>query len=99
MGSKTPTVYVCAGSDCRERKADARKLRGAIDGVATEVPVGCQKLCDGPVVGVEVDDTVQWFGAVRGKKARRALVGLLETGAVPPELKALRSKKRAGKLR
>lgn len=97
--SKVTSVYICAGSDCRERKADLKRLRGAIADLVGEVPVGCQKLCEGPVVGLTVDGTIEWFRKVRGKKPRRALVELLGTGAVPRALEKRRSKKRSGKLR
>jgi hypothetical protein len=99
MAEKGTKVYVCAGDDCRKRKSDRKKLRGAVAEVATVVPVRCQKVCKGPVVGLEVDGTMQWFGKVRGKAARNALAVLVQTGDIPPELRPHRTKKRRGKLR
>jgi len=99
MGRDATKVYVCAGKDCRKRKVDRKKLRSAVAEVATEVRVGCQKVCKGPVVGVEVNGSVEWFAKVRGKKARRALVEFVDSGVLPRELKSRRDKKRSGKLR
>lgn len=94
-----PRVYVCGGDDCRKRKRARKKLRKALDAVALEVPVKCQNVCKGPVVGLEVEGDLQWFASVRGKKARGAVLEYLERGKLGPELKDRRRKKRTGKLR
>ncbi|MCO4770519.1 MAG: hypothetical protein KDA24_10860 [Deltaproteobacteria bacterium] len=94
-----PRVYVCGGDDCRKRKTDRKKLRKALDAVAVEVSVKCQKVCKGPVVGLEVDGELQWFASVRGKKARGAVLKYVDTGKLGSDLKGRRHKKRTGKLR
>ncbi len=94
-----PTAYVCQGSDCRERRTDRKKLRDALSDVAVEVPVKCQKICKGPVVGLTLDDEVVWFRSVRGKKQRKAVKALLRGEGLAPELARLRVRKRDGKLR
>lgn len=99
MGTDATKVYVCAGKDCRKHKADRKKLRRAVARVGTEVPVRCQKICKGPVLGLRVGGTVQWFGKVRGGRIRRALLTFLETGVLPRELSERVQTKRRGKLR
>ena len=94
-------VLVCVGSDCR--KADGHKaLRarlGDVDGVDVRT-VACQGICKGPVAGVEVDGRLEWFKRIRGAKARRALLRLVQTrGPLPGRLRKRRVAKRAGRLR
>jgi hypothetical protein len=95
----TPTVLLCAGGDCgKERKARAR-IVDALDGHARVRDVRCQKICDGPVVGLEVDGQLEWFEEVDSGKARRALVTWADEGRLKRPLKKRRVKKRAGKQR
>jgi hypothetical protein len=65
-------------------------------GEIVEVP--CQKICKGPVLGLEVKGKLQWFSKVRGKKKIKAVARLLCTGKCPSLLRKRRVKKRAGKL-
>ena len=93
-----PLIHVCRGSDCR--KDHSKRLDRApveLDGELVEVR--CQKLCDGPVVGVEVDGRLEWFERVRGAKAVHTFVDLVRGGRLRDVLKKRRSKKRAGRLR
>ncbi len=91
-------ILVCRGGDCR--KAKNRRLSRALDelDVAT-VDVRCQKLCDGPVVGCEIDGQLEWFERVRGDKAVNALRVLVRTGQLSGVLRKRRSKNRSGRLR
>lgn len=93
-----PRIHVCRGSDCRKDRS--KRLDRALDRLDAElVEVRCQKLCDGPVVGLEVDGRLEWFERVRGAKAVDALVALVLEGRLGDVLKKRRSKKRAGRLR
>lgn len=94
-------VLVCVGSDCR--KADGhRALRAGLDGAdgADVGTVGCQKICKGPVAGLEVEGRLEWFKRLRGAKSQRALLRLVGRGGpVPRRLGQRRVAKRSGRLR
>jgi hypothetical protein len=96
-------VYVCSGGDCRKTGAAHRALGEALAQVedpARVRAVSCQKICSGPVAGVEVDGRIEWFERIRGPKSRRALLRLVRTGGpVPGRLRKRRVRKRAGRLR
>ena len=92
------TAYLCAGKDCRKRSSDTARLRALLqDAGLTCEAVRCQKICTGPVVGLTIDGSVEWFAKVRGKPGRKALRRFLKSGDGP--LRKLRKKKRSGKLR
>lgn len=63
------------------------------------VPVDCQKICDGPVVGIPVGGRLEWFAEVDSKKSRLGLVTLLDTGELLRPLAKRRVEKRSGRLR
>jgi (2Fe-2S) ferredoxin len=67
--------------------------------VAEIKAVKCQKICRGPVVGVTIDGTLEWFRKVDGDKARRRLVTLLESGRMKKALQKRRVPSRSGKQR
>ncbi len=94
-----PTVHVCGGSDCQKQKKAGRKLAALLDGHAGVEVVGCQKVCDGPVVGLEVRGRLEWFGEIRGGEVRRALSRWLQDGRIRKPHRKRRVKKRSGKLR
>lgn len=99
-----PRLFVCTGSDCRKRSKALSKLVDAAGPHARVVEVRCQKICDGPVCGLKVDDALHWFEEVEGKKARKAVVAVLRRSGTTEEAlpKALRKRlvdKRTGKLR
>lgn len=94
-----PTVYICAGSSCRKRKGNAKKLLVALEPVASIRRVKCQKICKGPVVGVRRGPEIEWFRNCRDKGDGDDLARVAK-GDKPS--KALRKKiasKRSGKLR
>lgn len=94
------TVHLCTGSDCRGKKKAQRKLAELLEGCPVEVhAVRCQKVCRGPVVGVEVDGTLEWFQRVDDDKRRSALRALLERGKLKKALAKRRARKRRDKLR
>lgn len=95
----TPEVYVCRGKSCREDRRAFAKLVASLDGVARLRRVKCQKICEGPVAGTQVDGALEWFEALDTGKRRAALRRLLETGEVGRRLKRRRVAKRRGKLK
>ena len=94
-----PTVFVCRGSTCRHAKGYG-DLREDLDSVAEVSEVRCQRICDGPVVGVAVHGALEWFERVRSQKARGQLVDLLSgSGKLRHTLEKRRVAKRSGRLR
>ncbi|MCB9519836.1 MAG: hypothetical protein H6699_03045 [Myxococcales bacterium] len=92
------TAYLCFGKDCRKHLSDTEKLQSLLEGHGLKCTrVSCQKLCSGPVVGLTVDGTLEWFAKVRKEKGRQALLRFLTRGDGP--LRKRRKKKRSGKLR
>jgi hypothetical protein len=89
-------ALLCGGEDCRERAGAWRKLREALGEAEL---VGCQKICAGPVCGLEIDGTVEWFSKVRGRELREAVVAAARGDAVEPALWGRRVKKRRGRIR
>ena len=97
--SRKPAVRLCRGADCQKKTKAQARLLDVLVGRVRVVPVKCQKICEGPVVGLEIDGEVEWFESLRGKEARAALVGFLEGSGVAPALKKRRVKKRSGRIR
>jgi (2Fe-2S) ferredoxin len=95
----TPVVRICRGSDCRKKRKACRKLDALLLDRARVQGVSCQKICDGPVLGLEVEGHLEWFEDVAGRDVRRAVDAFLESGALKKALRKRRIKKRAGKLR
>jgi hypothetical protein len=62
-------VVVCR--KCEDHDCLARYLRRKTDARVDEVR--CQKICHGPVAGIEVDGRMEWFERV---STRKAMVGL-----------------------
>lgn len=97
--SQRPTVFVCQGSRCR-RADGCRDLTDCLSPVADIEEVRCQKVCEGPVVGAEVDGTLEWFRRMDSDKARRHFVKLVAEGArVKKPLARRHVHKRSGVLR
>ncbi|MBW2462482.1 MAG: (2Fe-2S) ferredoxin domain-containing protein [Deltaproteobacteria bacterium] len=92
-------VYLCRGSGCKKRKAENKSLRQSVGGSLEIEEVRCQKICKGPVAGVEVGGTLRWF---RKLDPRTDLVDLrraIEDGCLPKKLAKKQVEKRTGKLR
>jgi hypothetical protein len=97
--SRAPAVRLCRGSDCtKERRAQERVLE-LVTGRARVIPVKCQKVCDGPVLGLEIEGEIEWFERVSGKAARAALAAWLDDGTLQKALQKRRVKKRSGRIR
>ena len=59
------TYYVCHGSDCRKKKEDWARQNESLGKQGTVCPVKCQKICKGPVVGLEIDGRIEWFSKLK----------------------------------
>jgi hypothetical protein len=94
-----PTVFVCRGSHCRRRSAYP-ELCARLSVVADVSDVRCQRICDGPVVGVPVNGALEWFERVASEKAQRQIVELVsEGGRIRRTLEKRLVAKRSGRLR
>lgn len=94
-----PTVFVCRGSKCRHRDAYP-ELCARLGVVADVADVRCQRICDGPVVGVAINGSLEWFERVSSEKAQRQMVDLVSQGGrVRRTLERRRVAKRSGRLR
>lgn len=94
-----PRVYVCTGKRCRKRaKARTAALAALGPGVSV-VEVGCQKICEGPVVGTKVDGRLEWFERVDSDKSRSALARLVEGAELKKPLLKRHVPKRSGRIR
>ena len=89
-------VYVCQGKACR--KPDSRDdLLGALNRVADVHMVKCQKVCHGVVVGVCLDNRLEWFERISKEKSRARLLEVVEAGTIVGLPKQL-AKRRVSKL-
>jgi hypothetical protein len=94
-----PTVFLCRGSSCRHRSAYA-ELYGRLSVVADVADVRCQRICDGPVVGMAINGSLEWFERVGSEKAQQQMVELVSNGGrIRRTLEKRRVAKRAGRLR
>ena len=97
--SSRNTVLLCRGSRCDRSKSKRKRLERKLSELGGVETVGCQKICLGPVVGLWVDGTVEWFGPIATKKERDAVKTLLRKGKVPKSLKKRWAPKRSGQVR
>ncbi len=75
-------VWVCA--KCKNARCLTAFLKGS-DGPKVR-KVGCQKICKGPVAGVEVNGQMEWFARVDEAKP---MVALLRVAQSHPKRKQL----------
>jgi hypothetical protein len=62
--------------------------------------VRCQKICHGPVVGLEIDGTMEWFERVDDAKSIASLMKLARRGGrtkIPKPLRKHRLRRRSGR--
>lgn len=94
-----PTVFVCCGSTCRHSKGH-EELQERLGEVADISEVRCQRICDGPVVGVAVNGSLEWFERVRSEKVQGHLIDLVSgSGRLRHSLEKRLIEKRSGRLR
>ena len=96
---KGSRILVCNGKDCRKKTKYHRKLQEALAESGEVEHIGCQKICSGPVVGIQVKGTWQWFAKVRKADDRKAIRRVIRSGKLAGRARGMRVKKRAGKLR
>ncbi|HEY7107575.1 MAG TPA: hypothetical protein VH986_14325 [Acidimicrobiia bacterium] len=92
----TLTVAVCR--KCKNHECLTDILRTRAD-VSLQL-VKCQKICHGPVVGLPIAGTMEWFERVDGLKEVAALVRLThkrKRDTVPKPLRKRRVKKHSGR--
>ena len=87
-------MLVC--KKCKDSKCLVGFLKAKTD--VKVVPVGCQKICHGPVVGVDVAGRMEWFERVGKAKPMVALARLsADGGKVAKPLEKRRVAKRSGR--
>jgi hypothetical protein len=89
-------VLVC--KKCDDSKCLVKFLNNKTD--VRVIPVGCQKICHGAVVGLDVGGRMEWFERVNKAKAMvsLALVSAAEGSVkVPKPLAKRRVTKRSGR--
>jgi hypothetical protein len=89
------SVMVC--KKCKDSKCLAKFFKAKTD--VKVVPVGCQKICHGPVAGTEVAGRMEWFERVGKAKPMVALARLTGDGKakLPHSLEKRRVPKRSGR--
>ena len=96
---KLPKVLICRGKDCRKKKEANRRLRQDVSEVASVTDVKCQKICDGPVLGVKVDGDWEWFKKIKKRYDRKAVLVAIQEGRLTKGARRKRVKSRSGKRR
>ena len=100
LSPTAPTpVYVCRGKDCRKKAKKLACLESTISEYGEVIPVACQKICKGPVAGLEVDGQLEWFSKLGKESAQENFAHLLSEGQLKEKLKDRIAKKRRGKFR
>ena len=94
--SQDRPIYLCKGSDCRKKSA---ALKEVLEKHGEVRQVRCQKICKGPIFGLEVNGELEWFSKVSGKKMLRCADALLSEDVLGPALVKRRVRKRRGRLR
>ena len=94
-----PVLYLCRGEDCRHAAKAGARLVKAVGDRGRVIEVGCQKICEGPVCGLEVDGRLQWFARVDSDKARDGVRAALEGKPLARALEKRRRDERQGRLR
>jgi hypothetical protein len=94
-----PTIFLCRGSSCRHHKA-YEQVRDRLSAVADLAEVRCQRICHGPVAGVPIQGSLEWFERLGSEKAQRQMVDLIGgSGRLRHALEKRRVAKRASRLR
>jgi hypothetical protein len=62
-----PIVYVCQGKKCSRACAHDALLRSLCK-VSDVRLIECQKICRGSVIGVTLDDHIEWFERIDSSK-------------------------------
>ena len=86
-------LYLC--KSCGKKRRD--DVRSTLTKTGKVDTVGCQKVCEGPVVGAVIGGKIEWFERMDSRKALLALPDAIESGKLSKTLRKRRSKKRSGK--
>ncbi len=92
-------VFVCRGVDCRKKEKQIQQVEALLAPHGEVCEVECQKICEGPVVGLEVNGRLEWFSRLASKSSRKHLALLLTEGRMKNHLRDRIARKRRGKLR
>jgi hypothetical protein len=92
-------LFVCQGKDCRKKSDQLCALKDSLQGQGEIISVQCQKICKGPVAGLEIDGQIEWFSKLNDEKSLRHLGVLLQSGELKKRLKGRISLKRSSKIR
>jgi hypothetical protein len=98
-GRSKPRILICGSSDCAKRATAYKKLKHALGKEHGFDVVKCQKICRGPVVGIEVDGSWEWFSKITKSVDRDAVLRSAARGKLAKRLKKRWVKKRSGKRR
>ena len=99
MADRT-TVFVCSGSHCRKHHGkDLKALYKCLDSVACLEDCRCQRVCEGPLVGTEIDGQMEWFCRMDSEKAVTNLVEVLAGGEFRKALEKRHVEDRSGRMR
>lgn len=94
--NECPLVLVCRKCKGHEKVVDALSSRG----LAAIRTVRCQKVCEGPVIGLRIEGRMEWFERMGGSNSLDALDRLIAHGPLPRLPKVLRKrlcKERSGR--
>lgn len=92
-------LFVCQGKDCRKNTKQLCALRESLAGQGEIISVQCQKICKGPVAGLEINGQIEWFAKLNDEKSLGHLTLLLQSGELKNRLKRRLSLKRSSKIR
>jgi hypothetical protein len=88
--SSDPLFFVCRGKSCRKRKKKHAVVLEALSQVAAVRQVGCQSICEGPVVGYRSRNATTWFRGIDSKKIRKRLLAFARRGRLARPLRRRR---------
>jgi hypothetical protein len=94
----TSGLLVCTGKKCRRGKGFRAMVEMAGDAArAHETP--CQGLCNGPIIGLQVEGELRWFSHIRSKKQRALVAKMAATDHIPKKLRGSEVRKHRGEVR
>ena len=90
-----PWIAICYGKDCRKRKKDIDRLRGALEGHVEIRIAKCMKICKkAPIVVVNRGDGETCLDRLRGTELHQDLVDYLRGKEASPLLLGRRRKQK-----
>lgn len=83
--SRPVCLMLCTAKGCR-RDPGFDELFALAAEVGGAREVACQDICDGPVIGIEIGDSVRWYERVRKGRHRAAVMRSLRRRTFDAEL-------------